>query len=388
MIQLVTSDIDTHARSQRTTSGGGNAQSGEAVRRRYLDYKGIDQVLEIIRKQAIAGQQDEVIQRLATQIVPSGLNEQRRTEKVFDWFRTNIRYQRDARNTEEIQSARRTVGRGAGDCEDHVILMAAMLSIVGVGSRYAVIRQSGFDDWNHIYLEYWDGFKWRTVDTGAPDEQVIRPGGGAPAAVLQRRTSILFEPSVADVAARTSTLGGPAGTDTPVIHDPGVIRVSVLSIREAPPEVTLEVNTWRISWAGISLDCAHPTIAVRRATTGQLLGHASVPGGVLEHCLKSIRIPLPGYTADEEVIFEVYAERGFFTGSKIDDIIDGSATPAYTSSPWRLADVPTVKPAGSPDFVQNLATAGNVLKWGTIAAGGAFLAWTALPVISTLRSRS
>lgn len=81
---------------------------------------------------------------------------------TYEWVRDNIRYVRDIRGVETLQLPPITLPRdispeygiGAGDCDDHVILLATLLSAIGVKDlSMRLVRFSPDDiEWKHIYL--------------------------------------------------------------------------------------------------------------------------------------------------------------------------------------------------------------------------------------------
>ncbi len=362
----------------RPSDGGGALE----LRRRYLDYQSIDQVLGYIRRFAHEGQADPQIRALSERIMGPLVNTDQKIQALYRWIRETISYRLDLRNVEDIQSASATYHLKGGDCEDHVILVAALLSIQGIGTRDVVIRQKGRSDWNHIYLEYNDGGKWILWDTGRPDP--VRPGSPAPLDVVQQRKRVLFDPQT------RNTLSGISGDDTPVIHVPGNIRLSVIGIdggnsrTGTPAEVTLELETWRLVYRNLSIDCRHPTIVVRSVKTGIILGTIIPPGGLIDNCVKTLRIQLIGYEAGESIVFEAYEEPAIVLGGpSLRDILNGrGGKPIAKSQPWTLSRVPIVSPTSSGAGLTDIA---NTLKWAAILGGGAVGAYALFPLIQVAR---
>jgi hypothetical protein len=97
-----------------------------------------------------------------------GLVQQRRTERtplpervddicaLFDWMHANIRYERDDvlyDRKEYIATPQETLGNGAGDCEDHAILMASMCRVVGMHARTVLLPEHALCE---VYLGHKD----------------------------------------------------------------------------------------------------------------------------------------------------------------------------------------------------------------------------------------
>ncbi len=383
MVKLVVTDTtspETPVRSRSVGLGIKAARPGpkrSTVRLRYFDYTSIEQVLSFITSLSMKGAQSSRINEVAKRIGGAERTTSAKIALLFEWFRANVAYQLDPRNTEDIQSAERTLTRRAGDCEDHVILAATMMAFLGIGSRYVVIRQRGRSAWNHIYLQYWDK-GWKNWDTGRPDPRP--PDSAAPEQIIESRNGLLFQPMQDRALAN---LSGSDSDDTPVLFVPNKIRVSVLELDRSKKEITIEVNSWRITKYSFSFDCPHPTIAIRSERTGNLLSVAAVPGGIFELCVKQLTMRLASLDDGDRLIFEAYKEPGLIGGASIDDITTGRATPDLVSDPWKFDDVPVVEPVGSgAEALDSLASAA---KWASVLGVLAVGTWALLPVITSAR---
>jgi predicted transglutaminase-like cysteine proteinase len=81
---------------------------------------------------------------------------------IFNFVRDNIRYVQDIKGCETIQIPIVTLpphlspelGIGAGDCDDHSLLLASMLLSIGFGNLYyrIVSYRETDNEWRHIYL--------------------------------------------------------------------------------------------------------------------------------------------------------------------------------------------------------------------------------------------
>jgi len=97
-------------------------------------------------------------------------------DRIFVWVRDNIRYTRDVRGVETVQTPEKTLEYSQGDCDDQVTLLSALLETIGVETRFKAV---GFQPgrYQHVYLEARDETtgEWVGLD---PTEQV--PMGWAP----------------------------------------------------------------------------------------------------------------------------------------------------------------------------------------------------------------
>ena len=86
---------------------------------------------------------------------------------LLDWVKTNIEFRGE--NDETLQSPRVTLKWGAGDCDDHATLIAALAKSLGYEVRFetvAVAREAP-TEFSHVYAEIRDKISgaWVPVDS-------------------------------------------------------------------------------------------------------------------------------------------------------------------------------------------------------------------------------
>jgi transglutaminase-like putative cysteine protease len=88
---------------------------------------------------------------------------------IQHFVRDQIRYVKDIRGVETLQTAEKTLEFGYGDCDDKSVLVASMLESIGHPTRFVAI---GFkpDDYVHVYTETKIGPNWVGVETTEPVE--------------------------------------------------------------------------------------------------------------------------------------------------------------------------------------------------------------------------
>jgi hypothetical protein len=97
---------------------------------------------------------------------------------VSTWVKEKMRYLADPDGGEYVQSPAvllrriREAGFAYGDCDDHVVLLGAMLTSIGIRARVAGVILGGGALFNHVVIEWQDGHEWTVVDpcakTAAP----------------------------------------------------------------------------------------------------------------------------------------------------------------------------------------------------------------------------
>jgi len=69
--------------------------------------------------------------------------------RVFWWIKKNVQYRQDPVDYDYYMAAGRTITSGAGDCDDHCVLNAAMLTSIGFRCGARIVSPDGAN-W-HIY---------------------------------------------------------------------------------------------------------------------------------------------------------------------------------------------------------------------------------------------
>lgn len=117
-------------------------------------------------KMVRAGKSRLPVRSLAQKIVSAVPNKAYAAEAkaIQNWVRDNIRYTRDVNGVETLQTPEATLHIGQGDCDDHSILVAALLESIGHPTRFRAVAV-GVPAFNHVFAETKIGPKWLTVET-------------------------------------------------------------------------------------------------------------------------------------------------------------------------------------------------------------------------------
>lgn len=83
---------------------------------------------------------------------------------LYQWVKRNIRFVPDPLDVETVQDPEVTLRIGAGDCEDHAALLAALAQSVGIPARFVVVGEN-LDRFQHIYAELLIDGRWTPADT-------------------------------------------------------------------------------------------------------------------------------------------------------------------------------------------------------------------------------
>lgn len=87
---------------------------------------------------------------------------------IWSWIKRNVRYTRDPRFMEHLQSPRVTLAERHGDCDDVTILFCALALAVNAGPcRIVTMSQDDFGP-SHVYPEIYVKGRWVTADVCPP----------------------------------------------------------------------------------------------------------------------------------------------------------------------------------------------------------------------------
>lgn len=88
-------------------------------------------------------------------------------QALQNYVRNRIRYVRDIRGVETIQTPEATLQIGQGDCDDQSVLLASLLESIGHPTRFVAI---GFapDQFDHVFVESRLGAGWISAETTEP----------------------------------------------------------------------------------------------------------------------------------------------------------------------------------------------------------------------------
>lgn len=105
-------------------------------------------------KMADAGKTDAIVRERALSIA-SGARERDYDGEIralFSFVRDNVRYIRDIRGVETVQTPRKTLEYMQGDCDDQSVLLASLIESIGGQAQFvAVGSMPGI--YSHVYVE-------------------------------------------------------------------------------------------------------------------------------------------------------------------------------------------------------------------------------------------
>jgi len=87
---------------------------------------------------------------------------------IQNFVRDQIRYVRDPRNIETIQTASKTLEIGQGDCDDKSILVCSLLECLGAKTRLVALAFDGNTHFQHVIAEVLINGKWYAIETTEP----------------------------------------------------------------------------------------------------------------------------------------------------------------------------------------------------------------------------
>lgn len=85
---------------------------------------------------------------------------------IYEAVRRNVRFTRDVRGMETLQTAPETIRRRQGDCDDFTVLLCSLLESLGHKTRIVTVGTDEEDPetFTHVYPEVFLAHKWVAVD--------------------------------------------------------------------------------------------------------------------------------------------------------------------------------------------------------------------------------
>lgn len=142
-----------------------------------MDYPGLETVLEEMKRLVLQYKGNPTVRDKAveiTSVIPvdarTNLPNRRAfnniANAVYDWMKKHIQYVRDPDGIEWLQTPLITLKNKYGDCDDQSILAGALLSSIGVPTRFKVVKADPRkpNAFSHVYLEYQANGQWKPFD--------------------------------------------------------------------------------------------------------------------------------------------------------------------------------------------------------------------------------
>lgn len=107
-------------------------------------------------------------QDLVRDVAPN--DELEEVRRIWQYVRDAVRYLKDVRSVDTLQSPRTTLDVLQGDCDDKALLLAAMLESIGYATRFAVSATIAKGTYNHVYVEAFIPRlgKWVPLESSVP----------------------------------------------------------------------------------------------------------------------------------------------------------------------------------------------------------------------------
>jgi len=132
--------------------------------------RGVIDTVRIIIALICMGSRDPAVERVVVddQLPLDSLG---RAVAVFLKVKRHVTYTEDPPDIELVQSARRTLRRKAGDCDDFTVLIGALLVAAGLRVRVRVVRTGVHRQFNHVLPEAMVRGGWFTLDATTPESK-------------------------------------------------------------------------------------------------------------------------------------------------------------------------------------------------------------------------
>jgi len=134
--------------------------------------EGTRRVLFLMRDLARHGKTNSFVRQTAVQLTNSLPQKDWLSEIValHAFVRDNIRYVRDVRGVETLQTPERTLLNKSGDCDDKSTLLAALLESISHPARFVAVGFRNANSCDHVFVEtkLRTTGKWIPLETTEP----------------------------------------------------------------------------------------------------------------------------------------------------------------------------------------------------------------------------
>lgn len=197
---VVAYDIVTMAFASKPLFGTGKldyaktASSGGRVPLKFQEkrVRSIQERVALVHQQMLHGTRDPKVYALAREVLTRRCGDdwcvpekdhKKEAEALFEEVRKRVRYTWDPTDYDAFQTPAKTLALQAGDCDDAVALLGALLRSVGHKVRTRIVQTKGQDTWNHIYLLVHINGQWMPLDPTVKQP----PGWEVPASMVVRK---------------------------------------------------------------------------------------------------------------------------------------------------------------------------------------------------------
>ena len=132
----------------------------------------VSQMLALLRQLAANFGLQPAVRNAAISIISSSGDEPvAMVNSIIGFVRSHVRYAKDPKMAEYVISpllALQTInvkGYVYGDCDDHVLLLASLLTAIGFDNQIIGVKLNGSPYYNHVINQVRVGGQWHDVDT-------------------------------------------------------------------------------------------------------------------------------------------------------------------------------------------------------------------------------
>lgn len=124
--------------------------------------------LDVMSALARQGSMSDALRRLTGQIVQGLPSKDTLSElaALTDWVEDHIRYTKDPRFIERVQTVEAILSDRNGDCDCKIVLLGAMILSIGGKVRFVAGHFPGRSSFSHVWLEAWEpkSRRWVVLD--------------------------------------------------------------------------------------------------------------------------------------------------------------------------------------------------------------------------------
>jgi hypothetical protein len=174
--------------------------------------RGVEQTIVMMRQLVDDAVKDPQVNRLAIEILRSAgapsFDREAKARAIYEWVQRNFLYVEDPVGPfgpkETLRPVRTLLQLRAGDCDDFVVILAALCGTIGIPTRIVTIAADAQapQEFSHVYseAELYPGM-WVSLDAARPGAEF----GLSPKVFFRKRVWSLTEPAFQDVNGQRMT---------------------------------------------------------------------------------------------------------------------------------------------------------------------------------------
>lgn len=133
--------------------------------------KGIEETVDLMQMFLDKYSNNSSIKNILNKNNLIGISKSDTIKRIFTYFAHHYTYKPDPKDIELVKSPKHTIigNEKYGDCDDLSLALATFLRNAGIKTKFRTVawKPNNGNNFTHIYVMAYDGFKWIALDPSA-----------------------------------------------------------------------------------------------------------------------------------------------------------------------------------------------------------------------------